>query len=91
MVVIAGPAQADEAEQNQIAIDAGRKLRQIEWTRSKCGVDVPKDEVVKLVSAVLANTTWGRHGYEMEQQALAGMERNHGLDVVCAALKTAKP
>lgn len=90
MVVIAGPAQADEAEQNQIAIDAGRKLRQLEWTRSKCGVDVPKDEVVKLVSAVLANTTWGRHGYEMEQQALAGLEKIHGLDVVCAALKNPK-
>ena len=90
MVVIAGPAQADEAEQNQIAIDAGRKLRQLEWLKAKCGVDVSKDETVKLVGAVLANTNWGRHGYELEQQALAGLERNHGLDVVCAALKTPK-
>lgn len=88
--MIAGPAQADEAEQNQIAIDAGRKLRQLEWTRAKCGVDVPKDEVVKTMSVVLANTNWGKHGYELEQQALAGLEKIHGLDVVCAALSKPK-
>ena len=81
-------AYAGTGEENQVAIEAGQTLRQLEWLTAKCGIDVSKDEIIATMTKVLANTTWGRHGYETEQQALSGLEKLHGLDVVCSALKS---
>lgn len=84
------PAYSDESDATQTAIDAGRKLRRMEWLEKVCGVASPRDAVVETMRAMLTNTTWGYHGYEIERQQLTALKSQHGTDVVCDALKSGK-